>query len=66
MKFTEEELKKYLDDSIVYWKTKRDIARRKQPGSVFKSIESTEELRASYFIQAYESVRVDVFGSLKG
>lgn len=67
MEFTEKSVKEYLDKRIVYWKKKRDIERgRKNRSKMFPSIESIGELRAIRYIEIYESVRIDIFGCLKG
>jgi len=51
IKFTEEEVKKYLDKCIRYWRKKRDGR-------------GEEAVMAVYYIDAFQSVRTSLFGEL--
>lgn len=45
-----EEIKKYLDKSIIYWRNKRDVENNQI---------------AKYYIDAFQSVRTSIFGKTK-
>lgn len=47
--FTEEEVKKYLDNCIRFWRERRNAEKDKLAG---------------YYIDAYQSVRISIFGKL--
>lgn len=47
--FTKEEVKKYLDKCIRFWRERRDVEK---------------DVLASYYVDAYQSVRISVFGKL--
>jgi len=53
IEFTEEAVKKYLDDAITYWRKLRDSGSPSSPHYIV------------YYIDAYQSVRVSLFGELK-
>ena len=64
--FNEKEVKEYLDKCIIFWRNKKYRARTKNNNkSSFKSLESIEELKASCYIDAFQSVRISLFGELK-
>ena len=52
------ELKSRLDELIKFWQDIRDEeVAKKDPNSLFSSIESTAQLKAECYIDAYEIVR---------
>ena len=64
IEFTRESIKEYLDNCIYHWKDKKNKAmiERSNKDSKFKSLESTEELRAIHYIEAFQDVRLEIFG----
>ena len=61
-----EVIRNYLNERIAYYKKKRDEARgEKSPNKMFPQIESTEELRYTYYLETYKAVKIDIFGTLK-
>jgi len=56
--FTEEDVKAYLDECIVYWRKTRNKKIKKVP-------EDMEEFKMSvHYIDAFQSVRTSLFGEL--
>lgn len=53
MLLTHDEIKDYLDDAIRHWRKKRDNA-----------ITDEDKLMAVCYVDAFQSVRVSVFGKL--
>lgn len=64
IEFTEEAIKKYLDKCIASWREKRDIEVKQRQGqnSPFPNMQSTSELIASCYVDAFQSVRTSLFG----
>lgn len=58
--FDEEAVKKYLDGCITHWRTKR-ITEMKQGPAANKEVVDM----CVYYIDAFQSVRVSLFGELK-
>jgi hypothetical protein len=56
VEFTREAVKEYLDGAIRHWRRLRD----KQPEAV------REECMATYYVDAFQSVRVSLFGEVLG
>lgn len=60
--FTEKDVKEYLDDCIIYWRrNKKNLKNNMDDGfwAMDKNI-----LIASCYIDAYQSVRISLFGEL--
>ncbi len=55
VEFTEEAVKGYLDNAIVFWRKRRDEAPQTAAGIKLN-------LMAEHYIDAYQSVRVSLFG----
>ena len=55
IKFTEKNVKEYLDSCIVIWRDKRDNMENSKE----------ERLMAVYYIDAYQSVRMSLFNEQK-
>lgn len=59
----EEAVREYLDRCIEHWREERDRARSfRDEHSAFPNIESTEELKAHCYIDAFQSVKTSLFG----
>jgi len=59
------EIEQYLDNAIRKWRSKLDEALARKPkGSLFPKIEPSDELIAKCYIDAFQSVRVSIIGSL--
>ena len=58
------ELEQYLDNAIRKWRTKLNESANDKESSVFTSMESTDELIAKCYIDAFQSVRVSMLGEL--
>ena len=60
--FTEEDIKGYLDGCIEHWRTKRDT----DPSDTDADVEEHLKLKemAPYYIDAFQSVRMTLFGEL--
>ena len=56
--FTERDVKIYLDSCIKFWRAKRDNR------NVFDIREMKERDMALFYIDAYQSVRMSLFGEL--
>ena len=52
VKFTKDSIKEYLDSCISHWRARRD------------SMDKNSSI-ATYYIDAYQSVRMSIFGELK-
>ena len=55
VKFTEKNVKEYLDSCIIIWRDKRDNMKNSKE----------ERLMAVYYIDAYQSVRMSLFDEQK-
>lgn len=55
--FEKKYVKEYLDDMIEYWRNKRDEAHNVS--------DDQDKLIASCYVDAYQSVRKNLFGELK-
>lgn len=59
-----EELLGFLNSAIEQWTHERDVcASKKDPDSMFPSIESTDEIKAKCYIDAYRSMKVYLVAS---
>ncbi len=63
-KFTKVNVTKFLDKNIKYWKGKKNKydEERRKIDTKFPSMESTQELKALYFIEAYQDIRFAIIG----
>lgn len=57
VQFTKEAVIKYLDDNIDYW--------RKQKLESIERFDLDDEIMSTHYIDAYQSVRLSLFGELK-
>ena len=57
IKFTEESIKEYLDDNIKFWRSKQNI-------KIMTPKEVELKQMAPCYIDAYQSVRISLFGEL--
>lgn len=58
------ELTEYLDSAIRNWRSKFDNAQSEtQKSASFPSVVSTDELIASCYVDAFQSVRISMIGS---
>lgn len=48
---TLEEVKKYLDDCIIYWRGERETSENIEP-----------KIMATHYIDAFQSARISIFG----
>ena len=64
--FNEDDVKNHLDTCIKYWRAKRDEAREissKDPARMFPAMQSTSQLKAECYIDAFQSIRTALFGN---
>lgn len=68
VELTEEAIKAYLDKAILYWRRRRSDAiqalERDELLGPFPKLESTGVMAAKCYVDAYQSMRMSLFGEL--
>lgn len=63
VKFKKKDVKAHIDERIRNWRERIvDEQKRKNPDSLFPKMESTRELKAQCYLDAFQSLRFALFG----
>ncbi len=60
--FTEDAIRRYLDDAIRSWRRRRDTQAALTDSSAWMKVEDFATARSTHYVDAFQSVRSSIFG----